>query len=211
MTDNHGNNAISKARSWNVVVYPENMTDDWKDSIVDLVPFPLAYCVHDKDVDSQGEKAKLHAHVLVVFPNTTTRKHVLEVFNQLSRPGCKCTSTAEACLNVRRSYEYLIHNTDNAIKKGKHLYDRDERIEVNNFDIARYEQLSQQEKDEMLKELCDFVISRGVVNMRQCYILISKNFSNDYFPIFKANNAMLARLCRGNYQDDQLERERNVR
>ena len=38
-----------KARYWTGVCYPENMRDDWKELVEDLLGVPTAYCVHDKD------------------------------------------------------------------------------------------------------------------------------------------------------------------
>lgn len=204
---NFGKPRIDKARIWNGILYPENMIECWQDEIADLIPLPLAYCVHDRDRDGHEGDRKIHVHVMVVFPNTTTYKHVLNVLNGLSLPGEICCSTVQASIDARRSYEYLIHNTQNARKKGKFQYSEADRIELNKFDIGLYEQVSAQEKNDMAKELCDFAIDGGFKNMRELYVNVRDKFEPKYFEVFKANNAMLARLVKGNYQSDELLKE----
>ena len=64
-------NPKEKARYWTAVMYPENMIDDWKEEIADLIQMPGAYCVHDKDLDDKKEGRKVHVHIIIVFSNTT--------------------------------------------------------------------------------------------------------------------------------------------
>lgn len=173
------------------------MPDDWEEKIADILEVPFAYCVHSKDTDSKSDHRKDHVHLIVVFPNTTTYKHALSVFKLLGKDAC---NTCHACVNIRHCYDYLIHDTESCEKAGKHLYDESERITGNNFDIGAYEQVSQQEKNDILQEICDFVIGQKIVNMADFYIMFSENFGGGvYFEVMKANNALIDRLTRGNY------------
>ena len=91
VTDPSNNNTITtKARYWTAVCYPENMRPDWKERIGEILQLPYAYCVHDKDVQSDGDDRKAHVHIMVAWPNTTTYKAALEVFRGLSAPGAQC-------------------------------------------------------------------------------------------------------------------------
>ena len=187
---------INKARYWWAVLWVDNLIEDWVDKLPDLVQLPYAGCEHSKDTDIKSENRKNHIHLILVFPNTTTYKHALSVFKQL---GENAVNTCEAIINIRHAYDYLIHDTENCRKQGKYLYDAADRFEGNNFDIGFYEQISEQQKNEMLEELCNYLIDYKIQNMADAFILISQNFSADYFPIVKANNAFLDRITRGNY------------
>lgn len=192
-----------KAKYWNVIVYPENLNFECMEDASDEIGIPFAYCVHDKDKDGHDGDRKTHVHVMAAFSNTTTAKHVYEMFSSLSKPGRKCCLPPKPCGDVRHSYEYLIHDTENARKKGKHQYGVEERICCNGFDIGLYEQISQEEKDRMAKELCDFALQFGFENMAAYYRAFEKSewFKEDhetYFCVLKTVNAMIDRICRGN-------------
>lgn len=195
---------INKARYWQAVLYPENMEPNWQDKIADVLQLPFAYCIHDKDLDKQGEQRKPHVHLIVVYPNTTTYKHALEVFNLL---GEKALNTCEACVSIGHCYNYLIHDTEACKKVNennsgelKYSYDVSERITGNNFDIGFYEQISQQDKNIMLEEILNLVVSKNIMNMADFYLIFIENYGNgEYFEIMKTYNALIDRLTRGNY------------
>lgn len=210
-------NNINKAKVWLGVTYPENMVDGWQDDVSDLLQgIPYAYCIHDKDKrghetkdDEEAgyiqrlEDRKTHVHWILYLKDvkngTTTRKHATEILNLLSLPGRVCCPGCEACLNIEHSYEYLIHNTENARKKEKHQYSPDERITGNGFDIERYIVLSEERKLEMSQEICDYIVDNGIKDTAELYTKLRVEFSDDYYQIYKANNAMYDRLCRGVY------------
>ena len=62
-----------KAKYWTCILYPESMVDDWQDKICDILQVPFAYCIHDKDKDGHDGDRKIHVHVEIAFPNTTTK------------------------------------------------------------------------------------------------------------------------------------------
>jgi hypothetical protein len=196
-----------KARYWMGVLYPENMLADWKEIIGDVLGVPYAYCVHDKDMlakykpkkQDEEYQRKEHVHVIVAFNNTTTYKHVMDVFNQLSEPGKKAINKCEACASIRNSYEYLIHNTETSRKLGKYEYDTAERVTGNNFDIGAYEQLSVDDKNRMAKELCDFITDNMISNFTDFYEMAIAKYSLEYFGVIKTYSGLFERLCKGNY------------
>lgn len=195
------NNGIFKTRYWVGLLYPENMVEDWQKKIGDIVQVPFAYCVHDQDLERDGdEERKVHVHLILVFPNTTTYKHAFNVFSLLNAPGKKSINKCEAIVNIRNKYDYLIHDTEAARSQGKFLYDASLRVTGNLFDIGAYEQLSKVEKRDMLRDLCDYIISQKITNFADFYIGASQNFDPEFFEIVTANNAFLDRLTRGNYQ-----------
>ena len=187
----------SKGRYFLAVLYPENMRDGWKDEIGDLLGYPYAYCIHDKDKTKDGEQRKVHVHMILAFPNTTTMKHAMSVFSRLSADGKKALNKIEIASSVRNAYNYLIHDTETCRKLKKHLYDKSERITGNNFDIGNYEQLSTTDKDKMLKEMCDYIIDNQLTNFADVYIRITQNFDATYFTVLKTYSGLLERLTRG--------------
>lgn len=193
--------SISKARYWVAVCYQENMRPDWRDSIYDLVQVPFAYCEHDKDTDSESEHRTDHVHIILAFNNTTTYKHAMSVFSTLNAEGRKSVNTCFAVLNIRRMYNYLIHDTADCKKKKKYLYDPSNRITGNGFDIGSYEQLSISEKNEILRDLCNVIIREGFCNFGDFYIYVMNNYADsNYFDLLKSYSGLLERLTKSNWQ-----------
>lgn len=193
-----------KAKYWVGVLYPDNMKENWQIEIGDILGVPYSYCIHDKDMLSeynqkQGESRKVHVHCLIAFPNTTTQSNAFNVLSGLSADGCQALNTVQACNSVRNTYEYLIHNTETAIKQGKYLYSESERICGNNFDIGCFEQLSMNDKNKMAQELCEFISSRKIYNFVDFYDGAIQHFGNEYFEIIKSYSGLFERLCKGNY------------
>lgn len=187
-------------RYWTGVLYPENMIENWKEIIGDLIELPYAYCVHDKDLTSDpDETRKNHVHLIICFPNTTTCKAALNLMRSLSLPGKSCVNAIQQVLYIRHAYEYLIHNTETCKANNKYLYDKSERITGNNFDIGSYEQLSVADKLNLAKEIGDYIIENNIENFRDLYLEIDYNFEPTYFEILKNNASFFTYLCRGNW------------
>ena len=189
-----------KNKYWTAVCYPENMVDDWKDRIGDLLQTPYCYCVHDQDTLADSEEdRKVHVHIVNAFNNTTTYKHALSVFQSLSKPGTICVNTCKPVINIKHMYNYLIHDTEDCRKKGKHLYDVSERICGNNFDIGNFEQLSSAEKNDICYELCTLIVKEGYTNFTDFFVNAMGDFDSSYFEVIKTHSGLLERLCKGNY------------
>lgn len=210
---------MSNARYWTAILYPEHMVEDWKTKISELLEISYCYCVHDKDtlkdhndelalfdqdkikcsgIVSDQYKRKDHIHIIIAFPNTTTYNHALNVLNKLYIDGS--LKYVKQVINIRHIFDYLIHDTDQARKDGKHLYDPAERIVGNDFDIGAYEQISVAEKKKILRELQRLIISEGFINFRDFYCYILSNMDDCYIDVADSYNGLLEKLTRGNYQ-----------
>ena len=199
-TEQNNNSITTKARYWVGVGYPENMRADWKDVIGEVTQLPYAYCVHDKDVDGAEDDRKVHVHILLAFPNTTTYKTALGILQELSAPGKKAFPTVQKVNNVRYLYNYLIHDTEDARKKHKYQYDPTERITGNCFDIGNYEQLSLDEKKGIRRELAELIFSKQYVNYFDFYMDVVTNYPAEYEDVLCGNSGHFARLTQGMYQ-----------
>lgn len=198
---------INKARFWCAVLYPENMIEEWQDDIGDVVQLPFSYCLHDIDHDSKSEHRKDHVHIILAFPNTTTKKHAMSVFELLSAPGKKALNTIQAVINIRNMYDYLIHDTETCRKKGKEEYSPEARISGNNFDIGAYEQLSVVEKSEIIRELCNVIIKEYFTNFADFYMHVVTNYEDyNYFEALKTYSGLFERLTKANFQKWQMDK-----
>ena len=188
-----------KARYWVGVCYPENMIDDWKDQISKILQLPYVYCLHNQDCTTSKEIRKIHLHLVIVFPNTTTKKYALSVFNKLSKDGLICCPSCENVHSIRFMYDYLIHDTEDCRKKHKFLYYPKDRVSGNGFDIGSYEQISVQDKLKMTMELADIIVKNGYEEYLSFYMFVVSNYDFEYFEIIKSNSGFFERLCKGNY------------
>lgn len=189
---------MSNAKYWCAILYPESMIDSWESKISDLLQYPYCYCIHDNDIDSESHERKVHIHLIIAFSNTTTYNHALQVISQL-QPSLK---TVKRVINIRYMYNYLIHDTESAIKDGKFKYSPSDRICGNNFDIGCYEQISQLDKRNMAMELAQYIVDNGFKTFTSFYQFMIQEFSPEYFDIVLSYSGFFERLTRGNYQRD---------
>ena len=195
----NNNSITTKARYWVGVGWIPNMKPDWEERASEIVQHPFCYVIHDKDVDSQGVPRTEHVHFMIACPNTTTYKNALSIFKQLELPGKIAFNTCFKVNNIRHMYEYLIHNTDDAKKKKKHLYDVSERITGNGFDIGNYEQISQADRDRMLDELEDIIFEKGFITYGSFFTFVKFHMTAEHRKLMRSYSSHLERLVRSNY------------
>ncbi len=137
---------------WTAIVYPESAPKDWIDRLIRL-GFELAISpLHDKDRwthDSpavvvsetgeiipkgarykQGDKKKAHWHIIVKCP----KRESFRTMNELIRSATN-GPYIQLCRSLKNAYDYFTHETDDAKRAGKYIYDRDEIQTFNDFHI----------------------------------------------------------------------------
>ena len=140
-------------RYWWGVLYEENMIENWKVEIDDLLQLPYAYAIHSPEDDPNSDFNKNHVHLIICWNNTTTYKNAFSVFDKLSAGGRKALNKIESIIDIENAYNYLIHDTDGCRKKGKTLLPAEIRVEGNNFDIHHYKQISTKDKINIVKDI----------------------------------------------------------
>lgn len=204
-----------KNRQWTAVLYNENMLNGWHEELDTLVQLPYAYCVHDKGLALEnGEHRKVHTHMILVWPAPTTYKHACEVFNRLSAPGKTAFSKIEPVYSARHMYDYLIHDTADCRKKGKYLFAPEERKTGNNYDIGAYEQVSQQDKNEMFDKLTDMVLAYEITNYADFVIRSRIEFEQEQElvrDVIRGWSGYFDRLIKGVYLRGAAEMTENMR
>lgn len=106
-----------KSRSWTFLVYPDSAPEDWENTLMGL---KYCYCLHDKDVNKDGQVKKAHIHVLLTFDGSVTYNTIKDITDSLNCP------IPQSVKSLRGMIRYLIH----ADNKDKHHYDRKEIISV---------------------------------------------------------------------------------
>lgn len=211
VTQTNNNTITTKARYWVGVLYPENMRSDWQECIGEILQLPYAYGIHDRDLNSDGTPRKSHVHLMIAFPNTTTYKSAMQVFNELSAPGQQALNTIQKINNVRYMYNYLIHDTDECRKKHKHKYPASSRVVGNNFDIGNYEQISQTDKESMRDELAHIIMNHPEMkNFTDFNKYVISNYGSEYNNIVACYSGYFERLTKGNFQHWRFDRMNGV-
>ena len=192
-----------EAKYWTGLLYPENMIPNWRDKIDDCLEYPFCYIVHDKDLLSEDneEERKVHVHVIVAWPNNTTRKAVCKKLNSLSLAGKKCSPdnrlSPQPIGNVERMYKYIIHDQSIRSAKGKHEYSKEERIEGNNFDIGNYIQISEAERKAIRQALFIDCVNMRFTNYAK-FAEYALGLGDIYFDVMVANGTFFDRVVKGN-------------
>ena len=200
-------NKKEKARYWNFVMYPESMIENWQEDIAEIIQYPYAYCIHDKCMTKDGLPRKIHVHIIIAFPNTTTYNNVLAIAKKLG-----VCNYVEKTQNIRWMYNYLIHDTEDARKKGKYQYDPNERITGNDFDIGSFEQLSSAEKDKILLDIKSMLRSGKFQDFYELDEYIDTVIQDSaYSEVFRTYQSFLYNLMKAKFvHDSRIKAEKQA-
>lgn len=216
------NSKTAKARNFAFILYPESIPENFGECLAKLgVPMAVSP-LHDSDETernfgdmSEAEKAiiqnggkiykKEHYHVLYIARNPVTIESVRKKIKRVL--GVNSVSHVEIVDSVEYYFQYLTHESADALNKNKHKYDKKDIEFINDFDIERYVTFDENEKREIFNlilnlirkfkienivDLTDFVEMNG-----EDYGLPSMNQIND---VLSAKTGLLRLYFDGNYQ-----------
>lgn len=194
----------SKGRYWTIILYPENMIDNWSLDMPRILQYPICYIVHDKDLRKEKlEERKIHLHLMIASSNTTTANSILTLIKNLSKDSnkpCFAITTFERVVNVRGLYDYFIHDTKECRLQRKHLYDVTERHCCNGFDIGVFEQFSFQDKMAARDVLRDVILDNVITDYREFEMCIREHFRDPIYSDVSAScSSYFERLIKGNW------------
>lgn len=107
---------------------------------------------------------KPHYHVIYIAKNPVTAQAVRNKIRKLL--GDQSVALVKTIVtSVRNMYDYLTHESIDAIAKNKHKYDKADLTLLNNFDIERYDTLDAEEKAEKLGTLIDIIKENSLANV----------------------------------------------
>ena len=197
----------TKSRYWTIILYPENLIEDWKDKLYEI-GLPMCYCLHNK-TKVGDEDRKEHIHLIVAYPNSTTYNHIMNMFKVLNKSDKeKAFNTVQVVYSMENTYNYLIHDTDDCRKKGKEPYDKKDRKCINNFDIGVYVQKSIQEEKAQRKEIFNIIKLNRFTNYFDLAMYIEENYDDDYLDVLFKYSGNFERLTRGLYHKEVQEEMR---
>lgn len=169
----------SKARNFAFILYPESIPTNWEECLTKIGVSMAVSPIHDKDVsekeyedmtDEEKEIVdnggtlfkKAHYHVIYIAHNPVT---VESVRKKLKRAlGDKSVSHIEIVDNVQYYFNYLTHETKDAIRKKKYKYDKKDIVYINDFDIDRYVKLDESQKRILKNRLLELAETNHLVN-----------------------------------------------
>ena len=97
----------------------------------------------------------------------------------------------------------MTHNTDDAQKKGKHLYDDDELISGNSFDIGMYEQLDKGEESEIKSAIEALILEKRIKNYLKLKLICRQLNDSRYIKVLEKNVYEFSTLTRSMWQWEQ--------
>lgn len=160
-----------KGRYFCFLLYPDSCPSNVLELLTDLGQ-PIAISPkHDKDVAEVNKETgeirykKTHRHVIYVANNNVTADSVRKKLQRTL--GAQAVNMVKLCDNIGNYYKYLTHESADAIKKGKPVYDKADIILLNNFDIDRYTDLSKEAKEDILDKVCDLIEEHSLCNVIQ--------------------------------------------
>lgn len=178
--DEEAKKKAPKSRYFTYLLYPENLPNGWLDALK-LTEIPMAISpVHDKDLkkffDEEDPYKKAHYHVIYIASNPVTASAVKNRINRVLDDayenehgksfGQSFVSLVQIIkTSVRSVYTYFTHETPDAIKKGKALYDAKDIVCINAFDVDRYDVLDVEKKEDFFYEAVDKIVEKKFVNI----------------------------------------------
>lgn len=114
----------ARGRNFAFVQKVENMPQNWRD-IVKAKLIPIAYVLHDKDVDEMGVAIDPHVHFFVYFAGKRVASGVVEMFSELNIGYAEKIECKNAYL------AYMLHINE----ENKHRYSYDEMVILNGLKV----------------------------------------------------------------------------
>lgn len=159
---------------------------------------------------------KAHYHVIYVANSSVTADAVRKKMKRAL--GDQAVGLVQIVnSSLRNMYEYLTHESVDAIAKNKHVYPKDDIRLLNNFDIDRYDELDSTDKKAILSKAIDLIKEHKLVNIIELEDFIVERGSEFDITVSKlrsaisASTSMLRLYFDGAYQIERRKREEEAR
>lgn len=221
-----------KKRFHTFIAYPDSLPSDWKE-MLEAIRLPMVVSpLHDKDeveekkltpqqkaLVQSGQKVykKPHYHVIYVAKNPVTTDAVRKRIQRSL--GVNAVSHVEFVNNIVGLYDYLTHESEEAKKAKKHVYDASELQFIGGFKIEDYITVSLEEKKNLVIELVDIIRSEKFIDVGELYDYLEKqanveggieNVREAKFLIFK-NPSAFRQFFDSNYRKKQRKESEVVK
>lgn len=163
-----------RAKNYALVVYPDDMPENWLDimreDMFDMVISPF----HDKDKNPTGEAKKAHYHILVSAGTSWI------TMNKLAEWGRKLKGIAkpQKCSNPKGMVRYFTH-MDNP---EKYKYNKSEIQVIGQYDIEPFFKATTGEERAIRREIMQFIVDNDIREFADLaeYCLLYNEVWDDY-------------------------------
>lgn len=205
-----------KSRYFSFILYPDSTPSDWVQKL-ELIGVPMAISpIHDKDLSNvEGVMyKKAHYHIIYIAANPVTadsvRKKIQRSLGQKSLAKVQIIATT-----VEHVYQYLTHESKDAIAKKKHKYDAKDIVLLNNFDLDRYIVVDSEDKKDLLNLLLKIIVQERLANVIDLAEWVAKNGKAYGLPdmdqinslVIKESTGIMRLYFDGVYQKKKSEEE----
>lgn len=224
-----------KARVFTFLLYPDSAPKDFAERLAEKQGLPIAISpLHDKDkvedpkkvdeayLEQYGGFKKPHYHCIIYTNNPLTpsaiRKRLQRALSDEDGVS-KAVSHVQICDYIKGAYEYLTHESVDAVRKKKHKYSKDDIVHIHDFDIARYVTVSADERKQNMHILIGLIRNHGLCNVIDLldYVEANPDCGIDLDATIDAteNRSNMLRLYfDGQYQrfqrEERIDRERRM-
>lgn len=220
------NGKLIKSRFFAGLLYPDSLPEDWLVKL-EMIGQPIAISpLHDSDVDIEAVKQsdtgeiiykKPHYHFVYIANNPVTPGSVLNKVRGVL--GVQAISQVKIIhTSVRNYYDYLTHESKDAVAKNKHVYDKENITLLNHFDISRYDTMDVEEKTRVLDCVCQMIRKKGLMNVNDLWDYLEfegyEMYDLDRLKILDVlkTNANLFKMCfDACYQTNMREQDREFK
>lgn len=163
-----------RAKNYALVVYPDDMPENWLDimreDMFDMVISPY----HDKDTNPDGELKKAHYHILISAGTSWI------TMNKLAEWGRRLKGVAkpQKCSNPKGMVRYFTH-MDNP---EKYQYNKSEIQVIGQYDIEPFFKSTLGEERAIRREIMQFVVEQDILEFADLaeYCLLNNEVWDDY-------------------------------
>lgn len=172
--------SASRHRNWQMILYPESCAEDWKEYLIESGVSWIASPLHDSDLNDDGSLKKPHYHVYITYAAQVNYKDVLsDVANPIGAVFPDLDNVV-VIKDMKSAICYLTHDGFN----DKALYSQSLISKSPSFDIDRFTQITEDEQDEILFQIIDFIEESDIHEIRDLIQYCRFN-NHDWFRVIK--------------------------
>lgn len=189
-----------RSNTWTFEVYPESAVDNWEMVLTDTFQVLFATSpLHDKDVNEDGEKKKLHWHVIVQFDSMKSFKQIDEIARAMHAPVPQVVDSPIGLI------QYFVHKNN----PEKYQYSRsDIRVFGLNALVEKAFAVSSADKWKLLDQLTDYIFDHDIRNafdLRAAYR--RGEISEEWWNLTHTDMYYIQSMMTGAYQHAKQMRE----
>lgn len=154
-----------RTRNYTVVVYPEDLPEDWRERLDGLSVKWVESPLHDKDYNPDGQPKKAHHHLLFLFSAVKSADQVADMLAELfgrSESGSIIGVAKPQAVSDRSALVRYMAHLDHPSKA---QYDVKDIIGHNGADVAELLQYSRSETLDMMIDIEEYIENHHIYEL----------------------------------------------